>query len=276
MASSHNKVPVHVEQFLPRSEEDAPDISIIVPAYNEYRRLPPTLLDIINYFESKGRNYEIIVVDDGSTDDTPELVEKFARVRSEITVIRVPQNCGKGNAVRTGMLNASAPTLLFADADGSTPIAELDRLEAYLGQDADLVIGSRALRSDVTMVRTRWYRKFLGRFFNSLVNLLILPGLADTQCGFKLFKRDVARFLFSHQTSNGFGFDVEILYLARKAGLRIKEVPVNWTNVPNSKVNLLLDSTLMFKDILTFKMKHRKINGESFRKFVQNQGNLPK
>ncbi|NMC63449.1 MAG: glycosyltransferase family 2 protein [SAR324 cluster bacterium] len=244
-----------------------PEISVVIPAYNEYRRLPPTLLDIINYFEQANRDYEIIVVDDGSSDQTAELVEKFNLVRPQIRLIRILRNKGKGNAVKEGVLAAVAPKILFADADGSTPIQEFERLEAVLDSGADIVIGSRALPSKETTVRTRWYRKCFGRLFNSFVNWLILPGLSDTQCGFKLFRSAAAKFVFTRQRSRGFSFDVELLYIARKAELHIVEVPVNWTNVPDSKVNLLIDSAKMFRDLFRFVVWHRNINKESFINF---------
>ena len=138
---------------------DSPEISIIIPAYNEYHRLPPTLLDIINYFERNQRQYQVIVVDDGSTDQTSELVEKFTQVRSQVKLLRILRNQGKGNAVREGVLASSAPRILFADADGSTPIQEVERLEMALNQGADIASGSRALPSHDTTVKTYWYRK---------------------------------------------------------------------------------------------------------------------
>ena len=251
--------------------QNNPAISVVIPAYNEYHRLPPTLLDMINFFERQQRQYEIIVVDDGSTDQTTELVEKFSAVRPQIRSIRIFRNRGKGNAVREGMLSAEGDRLLFADADGATPIQELERLDAAIDSGADVAIGSRALPSKDTRVRTRWYRKWLGRLFNYIVNRIVLPDIADTQCGFKLFRRAPASFLFSRQRSREFGFDVEILYIARKAELKVAEVPVNWTNVPDSKVNLFVDSAKMFRDIFRFIMWHRSINKVSYLNFISKQ-----
>ncbi|RMG43435.1 MAG: glycosyltransferase family 2 protein [Candidatus Dadabacteria bacterium] len=245
-----------------RSEhpEQALELSVIIPAFNEAKRIPSTLLDITTFAKKHNLNLEIIVVDDGSSDETVEVVNEFARFAPEVRVISLPENKGKGCAVKTGMQSASGSLVMFADADGSTPFKEVIRLKTAIDNGADLAIGSRALFSEDTEVKTAWYRKYLGRMFNLCVNMLVLPGIADTQCGFKLFKKDVARILFEHQTSDGFSFDVEILYLARKAGFKIAEIPVNWENVPGSKVNLLLDAFKMFLDIVKFKFIHRNVS----------------
>lgn len=234
-------------------------ISIVIPAYNEARRLPPTLVDMIDFFDSRKVSYEIIVVDDGSRDGTEDVVKKFQRIRPTVRLIRLPQNHGKGHAVRTGVLNATGQRILFADADGSTPIGEFLRLDAALDTGFDCAIGSRAKKSDETVVKTRWYRLVLGRIFNGCVNLVLLPGIADTQCGFKLFTAQSARFLFERQRANRYSFDVEILYLARLAGIKVVEVPISWHNVPGSKVNLILDSARMLRDVFVFRWRHRAI-----------------
>lgn len=236
------------------------DYSIIIPAYNEQWRLPPTLIDIIDYFDHKKASYEVLVVDDGSTDETVEVINKFVKIRTQVKLLRLPKNYGKGHAVRTGMLNANGALVLFTDADGSTPISQIERLEAELRKTNTLIaIGSRAKSSDETKVASRFYRKILGRTFNFFVNQILLPDIADTQCGFKLFRRDAAQFLFSKQTCDGFGFDLEILYIARSAAIAMVEVPVNWTHVPGSKVNLVLDALKMFRDIFIFKIRHCSI-----------------
>ncbi len=240
-------------------------LSIIVPAYNERWRLPPTLIDIVDYFDKQSFSYEVIVVDDGSTDETSEVVQKFERVRNQVRLIRLPKNCGKGHAVRLGALNASGARIMFADADGATPIEEVERILAAMDAGADIAIGSRAKASTDTKVTTKWYRKFLGRTFKACVNFILLPGIEDTQCGFKMFTRDAARFVFTKQQSDGFSFDVEILYIAQRAKLKIAEVPINWENVPGSKVNLVLDALRMFRDVLRFRVIHRGIEPHSFR-----------
>lgn len=240
-------------------------LSVVVPAFNERWRLPPTLIDMVDYLEKREFDYEIIVVDDGSSDETSEMVKKFERVRDQVRLIRLPRNAGKGHAVRTGVLNAKGAHVIFADADGSTPIAEIDKLLDAIKNGADIAIGSRALSSDNTTVKTVWYRKLLGRSFNYVVNVILLPGIADTQCGFKMFTAKAAEFLFSRQKSDGFSFDVEILFIAQRAGLKIEEIPINWENVPGSKVSLILDALRMFRDVFRFKVMHRNITRELFR-----------
>jgi dolichyl-phosphate beta-glucosyltransferase len=240
-----------------------PQLSVVIPAFNEERRLPPTLLEAITYLDQRGTAYELIVVDDGSNDRTPQMVQALQRFKPEVRLIRVGKNRGKGAAVRSGMLSARGKLRLFADADGSTPFAELDRLERALSAGADIAIGSRAKRAEDTRVQTRWYRKFLGQSFNRIVNALIVPGIKDTQCGFKLFNARAADIVFAQQRSDGFSFDVEILYIAQKVGLKIAEIPINWENVPGSKVNLVVDATKMFCDIFRFLRWHRNLEQSS-------------
>lgn len=247
------------------------DLSIIIPAYNEQWRLPSTLIDIIDFLDTQSRSYEIIVVDDGSTDQTEETVRKFERMRPCIRHIRLPQNQGKGHAVRTGVLNSYGRLVLFTDADGATSIRELGRLEEALNEGADIAIGSRAVSSSQTSVQTSFHRRYLGRAFNFFVNLLVLPDVEDTQCGFKLFRAPAAQFLFERQLSNGFSFDVEILLIARKVGLSTREVAINWTNVPGSKVNLVRDSVMMALDMLRFRLRHRGLSPGTYAAFLQGQ-----
>ncbi len=231
------------------------DISIIIPAFNEESRLPKTLISVCEYFSSRAESHEIIVVDDGSADDTCRVVHSFEKLFPSVKLLTYPNNRGKGYAVRFGMLNARGSLLLFTDADGATPIEEFERLRTAVLGGAQIAIGSRAMFSLDTHVRTVWYRKLLGRIFNAVVNLLLLPGIADTQCGFKLFLRPVGRYLFSIQKVEGFSFDVEVLFLAKKAGCRIVEVPVNWTNIPGSRISLVRDSLRMFLDVVRFRFR---------------------
>jgi dolichyl-phosphate beta-glucosyltransferase len=265
------QTPEHYTSWIERQTETGSpvDLSIVVPAFNEERRLPPTLIDIVDYFDRAGKDYEVIVVDDGSTDRTSEVVRKFERVRSCVKLIQLPRNYGKGHAVRLGVLNSGGKRILFADADGSTPIQEVSRLSAALDSGADIAIGSRALASKETKVQTSIHRRCLGRVFNWCVNRILVPDIADTQCGFKMFSRESAMFLFKHQRSDRFSFDVEILFLARKANLKIAEVAINWTNVAGSKVNLVTDALSMFRDIFRFRVMHRGITPHSFAAFHQ-------
>lgn len=248
-----------------KSEQQLISLSVVVPAYNEYRRLPVTLMEMIDYLDAQEISYEIIIVDDGSTDGTMGLVSKFEKIRTQVRLIRLPRNYGKGHAVRLGILNAKGSKVMFADADGASPMGEVARLIDAIHKGSDVAIGSRALGADGTRVKTVWYRKYLGRLFNAVVNLVVLPGIADTQCGFKMFTARAARYLFERQRSDGFSFDVEILYIAKRAGLTIKEIPINWTNVPGSKVNLITDSMRMLRDIFVFKIRHRAVTPENYQ-----------
>jgi len=260
---SHDRV----TDWMDRQKADSGtiEISIVVPAYNEERRLPPTLIDIVDYCDRTYRSYEIIVVDDGSKDSSSEVVKKFERVRSQVRLIQLPRNYGKGHAVKVGVLNSHGQRILFADADGAAPIEELRRLECALREGADIAIGSRAIASHETKVETSLHRKLLGRLFNRCVNVVLLPGISDTQCGFKLFTHAAAEFLFKHQTANRFSFDVELLFLARRTEMKIAEIPINWTNIPGSKVNLITDALRMFRDVFRFRIVHRTITPASFR-----------
>lgn len=248
------------------------DLSVVIPAYNEERRLPLTLVDTIDYLDQRNAansskfSYEIIVVDDGSTDNTAVTVTKFEKIRHELRLLQLPVNSGKGRAVQLGMLNARGSRVLFMDADGATPIEEFERLSLALDQGSQLAFGSRAIASKDTKVETVWYRKYPGRIFNFLVNSILLGEVSDTQCGFKLFSSEAAQFLFSKQTLPGFGFDVEILYLARKAGISTKEVAVNWVNIPGSKVSLFKDSLRMFFEILLVRIRHSRV--EKFESYL--------
>ncbi len=238
------------------SKELRPQISIIIPAYNEATRLPTTLLLLLAYLDKEGFSYEIVVVDDGSSDNTVELASGFVALKPEVKLIRLPTNQGKGAAVKAGVLQALGERILFYDADGATPIAELPRLIKAMEAGADVAIGSRAIASSDTKVKTYLHRMVMGRIFSAIVRILILPGIADTQCGFKMFSRPVARYLFPRQTALGWSFDVELLFLARQAGCRIAEIPINWCNVPGSKVNLMRDSLKMLIDVIRFRVNY--------------------
>jgi len=278
MSDKEAKQKVDIEGWLKSQEsrERMLDLSIVVPAYNEQWRIPTTLINLLDYLDQSELHYEIIVVDDGSLDNTTEVVKKFEKIRSQIRHIRIPSNYGKGNAVKTGVLNSYGKRILFTDADGATPIEELERLSVAMDQGADVVIGSRAISSKETKVVTNFFRKYLGRVFNTIINLFLIKDVADTQCGFKLFTASSAKFLFESQRAKGFSFDFEILFIARKTGLKVSEVPVNWQNVPGSKVNVMLDGLRMIFDIFIFRFRHRKLSSKDFQKFIEEVENSPK
>jgi len=231
-------------------------LSVIIPAYNEELRIKGTLDIVIEYFKNKNYETEIFIVDDGSKDKTVEIIQEYSKKNPMVSLLQNPGNQGKGAAVKRGMMNAQGKYLLFSDADLSAPISDTDRLIPYLEQGYDIAIGSRNIKDENVKVVAVPKRMVMGRVFHLIVQSLILPGYKDTQCGFKLFKNDVAKHLFSLQKIDRFSFDVEILYLAKRHGYKVKEVAVNWTHVDNSRVSLLRDPLNMFKDILQIKRLH--------------------
>jgi dolichyl-phosphate beta-glucosyltransferase len=233
-----------------------PSLSVVVPAYNEEQRLGETLPVIWNYLHARFPEFELIVVDDGSCDGTPQVVEAFARDREGVRLVSYGPNRGKGHAVRTGILEAGCELVLFCDADLSTPITEVESLIAGIDAGWDIAIGSRAVRGAQLEVHQPWYRELAGRSFNKLAQLLATPGLQDTQCGFKLFHRSAAREVFGRVTEEGFSFDIEALYLATRLGYAVVEVPVRWMHREGSKVRLLRDATRMFLALLRIRRRH--------------------
>lgn len=225
-------------------------LSIVIPVYNETGRIGSTLQRLLERAQAGPDACEILVVDDGSTDGTVELVERICRESPAVRLLRNPGNCGKGFAVRNGMLDARGEYLLFSDADLSTPIEEAERLWEALKNGYDVAIGSRALKPEWVYPRQPWARETAGKTFNLFVRALTGLPYRDTQCGFKAFRREAARAIFSRQTIPGFGFDVEILYLARKLGYRALEVPVHWANDPRTKVRPVRDGRRMLGDLV--------------------------
>lgn len=238
--------------------DSSPHLSVVIPAYCEADRLPVSLPAIRAYLEAQPHSWEILVVDDGSTDDTSAVAKRLLE-GSDHQVLRNEPNAGKGASIRRGMLASRGAHVLFSDADLSTPIEELDKFWPLLAQGADVVIGSRALPDSDLLVRQVWYRELMGRTFNVMVQALLLRGIHDTQCGFKLFTRRAVDFIFPLQTMSGFAFDVEVLALAREGGFAIAEVPVRWLNSPASKVSAVKDSARMFCDVLRLRRRLRQL-----------------
>ncbi|MBN1517572.1 glycosyltransferase family 2 protein [Candidatus Sumerlaeota bacterium] len=233
-------------------------LSIIIPAYNEQNRLPQTLERIAVYLHEQEFDSEVLVVDDGSTDETVKRAEQFVeRMPGALRVLRNQGNRGKGYSTRRGMLEAQGAWRLFTDADLSTPIEELDAFLKLARDGANVVIGSRALPQSQVEVRQNWLRQTMGRTFNKILHALALRGIKDTQCGFKLFSAEAAQAIFSKAEVDGFAFDVEALLLARKLGYAIIEQPVRWINSPDSKVSIVRDSAKMLWDVLALRWRLR-------------------
>jgi len=235
----------------------APLLSVVIPAFNEVDRLEPTLLRVIDYCRAERPSYQVLVVDDGSTDGTVALARRIGLECPELQVIELGANRGKGAAVRAGMLAAEGRRILFSDADLATPIEEVGKLERALDQGHDIAIASRAAPGADIQVRQHPLRELMGRSFNLMVRLAAIGGIGDTQCGFKLFTRAAARDLFGRAAVDGFAFDVEILWLAR-GRYRVAEVPVVWRHVEESKVSPGSDAARMFLDLLRIRWIHRK------------------
>ncbi len=241
------------------TEELKPRLTVVIPIYNEEKHILGTLSRLEAYRTVKGQSWEILVANDGSTDGTAALVEDFIRAKNlpHIRLLSSEKNRGKGAAARMGMTAASAEYVLMTDVDLSTPIKEVDKLVNELDRGADVAIGSRAVKARGCDVRQSFKRALSGRIFNFFVQLLVLRGIGDTQCGFKCFRRAAAADLFAAQKIDGFSFDVEVLYLARKRGYKIAEVPVMWSQGLHSKVDLFRDSIRMMGDLFRIKSFHR-------------------
>ena len=234
----------------------SPFLSIIIPAYNEERRLPYTLEQIFSFLKEQSYTAEILVVENGSKDGTIEIASKFARRYSNLYVFQEKQP-GKGNAVSHGMREARGEYRFMCDADLSMPIAELKKFLPPFLNGTDIAIASREVQGAVRY-NEPYLRHLTGRVFNLLIRLLVLPGLQDTQCGFKCFHAQVAEEIFQYQTLSGWAFDVEILYIAQKKGYHIREVPINWYFNADTKISVLKDSWQMFMDLLTIRRNARR------------------
>ena len=237
-----------------------PTLSIVVPAYNEAARLGHSLKTVFAYLNQTNTNVEVIVVDDGSSDETRNVAQAAFEFAGSVKtlLISVRPNRGKGYAVRTGLLVARAPVAIFFDADLSTPIEEIPKVVKPIESEGyDLVFGSRALDRSLIGIHQPWRREFGGRVFNRIVRLATGLPFADTQCGFKAFRLSTCRPVIENAVIDRFAFDVEMLYLAQAAGLRLKEVPVRWDHNDGSKVNVWRDSYRMFREVQLVRRRSR-------------------
>ncbi len=231
----------------------------MIPAYNEARRIEACVRGVAEWSRARpgGMDWEVLLVDDGSTDDTASLARRFAAEEGvDLKVLGYERNRGKGAAIRVGVLASKGDPVLVSDTDLSTPLSEWTKLADRL-PDHPVAIGSRALQQELVRKRQAFYRVWLGRAGNAVIQLFAVPGIEDTQCGFKLFRGDVARALFSEARVDRFAWDVEILFLARRRGLAIAEIPVVWINSPESKVRFVRDAIQTLWDVLRIRWLHR-------------------
>jgi glycosyltransferase involved in cell wall biosynthesis len=240
-----------------------PDLSIVIPAYNEEARLPATLERLAEYLPTLGLQTEVLIVDDGSRDRTAAVAGSFVGRISRLRVLSNGTNRGKGYSVRHGMLEAKGELVLFTDADLSAPIEESDKLISAMKNGYDVAIGSRAMNRSLISTHESVFREFAGIIFNKIVRVVLWLPFVDTQCGFKAFRRERCRIIFELQRIEGFGFDPELLYLARHYGLRAIEIPVRWGHSPDTKVSMLRDSLKMFIDI--FVIRWNAVSGKYAR-----------
>jgi glycosyltransferase involved in cell wall biosynthesis len=241
MGESWQAVVEHVTQF--------PKYSIVIPAYNESARIPATLLSVVTFLRANQYSAEVVVVDDGSTDNTADVVRAFATNAPEVRLLQNPGNHGKGYSVRSGLLQALGEVVMFTDSDLSAPFEEAPLLFAAIEKGADIAIGSRWLESGRQTHRQPLYRQFFGRCFNAVTRGVMGLRFADTQCGFKAFTRQAAQTVFQLQTIEGWGFDPEILFIALKRGYKVVEVPVSWAHDERTRMSYLKDGIKMLEEI---------------------------
>ena len=228
----------------------SPTHSIVIPAYNESARLGASLEKVLAYVHGQGWDAEVIVVNDGSRDDTANIIRAFAAKDPIVKLLENPGNRGKGYSVRNGMLHAQGRLILFSDADLSSPIEEAPKLLSALEAGADIAIGSRWLKAEMQTQRQPLHRQLIGRIFNLMLRVSLGLQYADTQCGFKAFKRAAAQAIFPLQKIERWGFDPEILFLARKMGFRVEEIPVRWGHSGGARINPIIDGARMFQEML--------------------------
>lgn len=239
-----------------------PYLSFIIPAYNEAQRLAPSLQKALQYFDSQPYSVEILVVNDGSKDSTSRVAGDIAQKDPRIKVLEQPRNMGKGAAVRRGMLEAEGEFRIFSDADFSTPIHETARVLERLQSGIDVCIGSRGIDTSLVKKHQPWYREKLGKMVNVIVQAAFISGITDTQCGFKGFRSEAAKQVFSRAQLNGWMFDLEALYIASKLGLTIEEIPVEWYNDERTTVSFR-HSWQILREILSIKRLHRHLSNKN-------------
>lgn len=233
-----------------------PYLSLILPAHNEAKRLPQSLNQVNEFVKHQPYECEVLVVENASTDDTAKIAEDFQKRFPQLKLIRLEQG-GKGNAIRAGMLAAQGEYRFMADVDFSMPVNQISRFMPPNLPQTHVAIASRE-QPGSKRIGEPFYRHLIGRVFNFLVRLLVLPGLQDTQCGFKCFSAEAAEQIFPRQTLEGWSFDVEVLAIARELGYKVVEVPITWTYRAGSRMSILSDSWKMFKDLLLIRSKKRK------------------
>mgnify|MGYP001558238767 CR=1 FL=1 len=233
-------------------------ISVIIPVFNEEKRILPAIRNVSGYLAKHFHGFEIIIVDDGSRDNTIAKVEPLMSNNGSLTLLKNKKNMGKGFSIRRGVLASSGDFILTTDADLSTPIEEIEKLFYWINNGFDIAIGSRGLKESEIAVRQPWHRETMGKIFNLIVKAIVIKGIKDTQCGFKLFKSKTAKEIFTKSVINGFSFDVEILFIATKLGGKIKEVPIRWLNSPHSSVKIARDPFIMFTDLFRIRLNYLK------------------
>ncbi len=237
------------------------DLSVVIPVYNEEKRVRKTLDEVFTYLRLKKIKSEILVVDDGSKDKTLEVVGRFKKMSTashNLKILKHKVNQGKGAAVRTGALAAQGNVILYMDADNATPLSEYEKFKADLKKGVDVIVGSRAVDRKQVKVRQPLHRELIGRIGNIIIQLLLVPGIGDTQCGFKAFSQKAAKVIFPLQTIERFGFDVELLYLVRKYRFSMVERSVIWRDDPNTRVNALRDSIRTFAELFIIRWNNIK------------------
>jgi glycosyltransferase involved in cell wall biosynthesis len=250
--------------------------SIILPAFNESSRIGPSLEKALAFVREQHWNVEIIVVNDGSRDDTADVVRRFMLHAPQLRLLENPGNHGKGYSVRNGMLNARGDILIFSDVDFSSPIQESVKLIGAIEQGADVAFGSRWLLAETQTQRQSLLRQFVGRAYNVLLRLLLRLPYKDTQCGLKACTRRAAEVIFTRQQIEGWGFDPEVLFIARKFGLKMTEVAVEWANDDRSKINPIVDGVKMFYELLTIRIHSimKRYDRPTFQFFASTPGTV--